>query len=168
MTIPYFTAVLHPVRTSCKVLALVVLSLLAGCGAKEVAQNPEALEAIALLDLLDKEHQQQGSASFVELEIGQFRVSHNLPEMDGVLLVQFKLFGVLTESKKEQIEPNLPAIEKRVRDAVISVIQKAEIEQLSDPGMTFIKAELVTHLNRVMQGRILKSVVFSDFALVRR
>ncbi len=150
-------------------LLAALAAVVAGCGAKEeAAHNPEALEAIALLDLLDKDHKQQDATSFVEVDLGKFRISHALPDIDGTLLVQFNLYGVLTESKKAQIEPNLPAIEKRVRDAVISVVQKAEVEQLGDPGLTYIKAELVTSLNRVMQGRILKGVVFSEFSIIRR
>ncbi|MGV3605748.1 MAG: flagellar basal body-associated FliL family protein [Planctomycetaceae bacterium] len=156
-------------RRSVAVFGLLLAALMLGCGSKEEAgQNPEALEAIALLDLLDKDHKQQDPTSFVELQLGKFKISHSLPDSEGTLLVQFTLYGVMSESKKEQIEPNLPAIEKRVRDAVISVVQRAEVEQLGDPALNYVKAELVTSLNRVMRGRILKAVAFSEFSIIRR
>ena len=151
----------------CHSLSALSLGLcLAGCGGGEV-KAPVSLEAAALLELLDKEHESQDIKSLVELDLGKFRISHAMPESEGMLQIRFTLYGVLTEAKKAQIEEELPKFEKRMRDAVISLVQKSETEQLADPALTYLKTEITAALNRVLQARVLKNVVFSEFSMMR-
>jgi flagellar basal body-associated protein FliL len=52
-----------------------------------------------------------------------------------------------------------------MRDAVISLVQHSDIEQLADPKMEYLKSELVIAINRVLQGQVIKDVAFSEFSL---
>jgi hypothetical protein len=121
-------------------------------------------DAHELLDLLEIGGQHDPSR-FVEVEIGTFRVTHRLADDQETMLVKFRLFGIVPESKQEQLHEELPRFEKRIRDAVISLVQKTEAEQLAEPGLRWLKAELVAAINRVVQDRALSDVAFSDFSL---
>jgi hypothetical protein len=57
-----------------------------------------------------------------------------------------------------------PKFEKRVRDAIISLVQRTETEHLSDPSLTLFKEEVAATVNRVLQERLLVDVAFSDFS----
>ncbi len=127
--------------------------------------KPEAVaDAADLLDLLAVGGNQDPSR-FVEMEIGTFRVTHKLADEGEPLVVRFRLFGIVSETKEERLYHELPKYEKRIRDAVISLVQKTEAEQLAEPGLKWLKAELVAAINRVVQDRALSGIAFSDFSL---
>lgn len=117
-----------------------------------------------LLDLLEVGGQHDASR-FVEMEIGSFRVTHRLTDEQQTIMVKFRLFGIVPESKEERLHHELSKFEKRIRDAVISLVQKTEVEQLAEPGLKWLKAELVAAINRVVQDRALQGVAFSDFSM---
>ncbi len=127
--------------------------------------RPDAVaDAADLLDLLAVGGNQDPSR-FVEMEIGTFRVTHKLANEGEPLVVKFRLFGIVSETKEERLHHELPKYDKRIRDAVISLIQKTESEQLAEPGLKGLKAELVAAINRVVQDRALSGIAFSDFSL---
>lgn len=121
-------------------------------------------DAAELLDLLDVGGQTDPSR-FVEMEIGTFRVTHKPDDQAEQLVVKFRLFGIVSETKENRLHHELPKYESRIRDAVISLVQKTEAEQLAEPGLKWLKAELVAAINRVVQDRALSGVAFSDFSL---
>jgi hypothetical protein len=121
-------------------------------------------DAADLLDLLAVGGSQDPSR-FVEVEIGTFRVTHKLADQGEPLVVKFRLFGIVSESKEGRLHDELAKYEKRIRDAVISLVQKTEAEQLAEPGLKWLKAELVAAINRVVQDRALSCIAFSDFSL---
>ena len=131
---------------------------------KRSAGGRAADDGAELLDLLEVGGQSDPSR-FVELEIGSFRVTHQLADEGEQLVVKFRLFGIVSESKEERLHHELPKYESRIRDAVISLVQKTEAEQLAEPGLKWLKAELVGAINRVVQDRALSGVAFSDFSL---
>ena len=126
--------------------------------------SPAAVNARELLDLLEVGSQQDPSR-FVEVEIGTFKVTHKHGDAKGTMLLKFRLFGIVPETKQEHLGEEMPKFEKRIRDAVISLVQKTDIEQLAEPGLKWLKAELVATINRVVQDRALQDVVFSDFSM---
>lgn len=121
-------------------------------------------DAADLLDLLAVGGSQDPSR-FVEVEIGTFRVTHKLADQGEPLVVKFRLFGIVSKSKEGRLHEELSKYEKRIRDAVISLVQKTEAEQLAEPGLKWLKAELVAAINRVVQDRALSGIAFSDFSL---
>jgi hypothetical protein len=130
-------------------------------GTKKTHSGSDAAE---LLDLLEVGGSHDPSR-FVEVEIGNFRVTHKLVAEGEPLVVKFRLFAVVSESKERRLHEALPKYEKRIRDAVISLVQKTEAEQLAEPGLKWLKAELVAAINRVVQDRALSGIAFSDFSL---
>jgi flagellar basal body-associated protein FliL len=44
-------------------------------------------------------------------------------------------------------------------------VQKTDAEQLAEPGLNWLKAELVAAINRVLQERIVQDVAFSEFSM---
>lgn len=149
----------------CVGVPLAVLCFVAGCGQETVRSSAE-LDAAELLALF-QERQQADAKNFVEADLGRFRVTHSLAEGDGQLYVQFHLFGVLPQERQERLNEVLPKYEKRVRDAVIGLVQRTETEHLTDPSLTFFKEEVAATVNRILQERLLVDVAFSDFSTDR-
>jgi len=146
-------------------LAVVVLAvgLVAGCS--HSSKSAAELDANELLALF-QQRQHAGSKDLIEADLGRFRVTHSL-EGDGQLHVQFHLIGVIPQERKERLAQVLPPFEKRVRDAVISLVQRTESEHLTDASLAFFKEEVASTINRVLQERLLVDVVFSDFSTDR-
>jgi flagellar basal body-associated protein FliL len=146
-------------------LPLTVLCLVVGCG-KEPSKSSAELNAAELLALF-QERQQADAKNFVETDLGRFRVTHSLEGSDGHLHVQFHLFGVLPQECQERLNQVLPKYEKRVRDAIIGLVQRTETEHLTDPSLTFLKGEVAATVNRILQERLFVDVAFSDFSTDR-
>ena len=146
-------------------LALMALCLVPGCG-QEQAKSSAELDAAELLALFQERHQADAK-NFIETDLGRFRVTHSLDEADGHLYVQFHLIGVLPKERQERLNQVLPQYEKRVRDAIIGLVQRTETEHLTDPSLTFFKEEVAATVNRILQERLLVDVAFSDFSTDR-
>jgi len=156
-------ASVHCRRLAC--LSLVTACLVAGCSEQSVKTSAE-LDAAELLALF-QERQQADARGFVEVDLGRFRITHSLADGGGQLHVQFHLFGVLPQERLERLNQVMPQYGKRVRDAVIGLVQRTETEHLTDPSLTFLKEELAATVNRTVQERLLMGVAFSDFSTDR-
>jgi hypothetical protein len=151
-------------RTALGSLAVLFASLLAaGCGTKE--RTVAELDASELLALL--QDQQLDPRNYVERDLGRFRVTHPLGGDEGQMHVQFQLVAIVPPARQDRLASVLPHVEKRMRDAVISLVQRTETEYLTDPSLEYFKAEVVTAINRVLQEPILVDVAFSDFSMDR-
>jgi hypothetical protein len=144
----------------------IALCALPGCGA--APQQVAGLDVPELMELLEDEHLKRNPQAFSEVDLGKFKVSRMLPADDGQLLVKFHLIGVVPETKQADFEGELPKYETRVRDAVLSLVQRAEPEHLADPALNYLKSEILKAINDQMHGRLLKSVAFSDLSIERR
>jgi flagellar basal body-associated protein FliL len=139
--------------------------LLAGCS-KQPSKSAAEMDASELLALF-QERQHADAKNFVETDLGRFRVPHKLSSGEGQLYVQFHLFGILPQERQARLAQLWPKYEKRVRDAIIHLVQRTETEHLSDPSLTFFKEEVAAIVNRVLQERLLADVAFSDFSTDR-
>ena len=146
--------------SSCLIFAASVCAL-AGCGQTR-AKSLAELDGGELLNLIEGERRAD-ARTLVEVDLGRFRVSHAVD--NGQVLVQFHLIGLITQAKQMRLAELLPQYEKRLRDAVISLVQKMETDQLMDPSLAFFKTELVAAVNRILAEQILRDVAFSDFSL---
>jgi flagellar basal body-associated protein FliL len=154
------------VRLAAVLILTLFLAGLSGCSSP--APSFAGLEVPELLELLEEEQLKRNPQAFVEVDLGKYKVSRMLSTEDGQLLVRFHLIGIVAESKQVEFEESLPKYETRVRDAVLSLVQRAEPEHLADPGMAYIKAELLNTINDKMHSRLLKGVAFSDLSVERR
>jgi hypothetical protein len=139
--------------------------LLAGCGSETKAAT--AMDGIELLDLLEQQDKRHDPNAFIEISLGDYLVSRRGLNGEGILVVRFQLFGIVAQTQQEKLTHDLPAYEKRVRDAVISLVQRTDIDQLTDPNLAYLKSEITLATNHVLQGRLIKDVVFSNFSLER-
>jgi hypothetical protein len=147
------------------VLAVAGLPLLAGCGGETKAAT--AVDGIELLDLLQQQDKRHDPKAFVELSLGDYMISRRGLGNDGILVVRFQLFGIVAQHEQEKLTHELPAYEKRIRSAVINLVQATDLDQISDPNLTYIKSEITLATNDVLRGRLFKDVVFSNFSLER-
>jgi hypothetical protein len=142
-------------------LLAAALCLAAGCGKAKV-QSPAALDAGELLELLQAELP-LAARNLVEHDLGRFRVSRAAE--DRPVQVQFHLIGVLPAEREERLAELLPEYDKRLRDAVISLVQRVEMDQLADPALAYFKTEIVSAVNGVLREPIVRDVAFSDFSI---
>lgn len=144
----------------------VLLGALPGCGS--APQQVAGLDVPELMELLEDERLKRNPHAFAEIDLGKFKVSRMLPDDEGQLLVRFHLIGIVPESKQTEFQDGLPKYETRVRDAILSLVQRAEPEHLADPGMNYLKAEILKTIQEQTHSRVLKSVAFSDLSIERR
>ena len=154
-------------KSSWPYLAVVIalLPLMSGCGGETKAAV--AVDGIELLDLLQQQDKRHDPKAFVELSLGDYMVSRRGLGGEGILVVRFQLFGIVAAQEQEKLTHELPAYEKRIRDCVISLIQRTDLDQLADPNLAYIKSEITLSTNDVLRGRLIKNVVFSNFSLER-
>ncbi len=130
------------------------------------SDSSASIEAGEILELINDGQRKIDPRGYVEVDLGKFRVTHAAHGDDeALLLVDFQLYGVLPAEKREALEHALPTYNNRLRDAVISLVQRTDTEHLTDPSLAFFKAELVAGVNRVLQERLVRDVVFSDFSV---
>lgn len=136
-------------------------AVLIGCASR--GKSVTELDASQLLELI-QEQQPGDERSYGELDLGRFRITHALAS-EGQVLVQFHLFALLPPQQQAKLEERLPKYDKRIRDAVISLVQRTETEHLTDASLAFFKTELVGSINEVVQDRLVADVAFSDYSI---
>ena len=120
------------------------------------------------MELLEDEQLKKNPQAFVEVDLGKYKVTQMLPKEEGQLVVRFHLIGIVPESKKTEFTDSMPKFETRLRDSILGLVQRAEPEHLSDPGLSYLKSEMLTIINNQMHTRHLKSVAFSDLSIERK
>jgi flagellar basal body-associated protein FliL len=156
----------HTAGRCCLALFVACASLTTvSCSGPE--QSPSAsLEAAEILELINQGQKRNDPQNDVEVDLGKFRVTHSVGTQDEVLLlVEFQLYAVLSSQQQAALEAALPSYSNRIRDAVISLVQSIDTEHLTDPGLAFLKAEMIAGINRVLHERLIKDVVFSNFSV---
>ena len=144
------------------ILALAALAF-SSCGTK--ATNPAAMEARELLDLLDGRHERLDLEKYAEVDIGSFRMTLPPKDDEQALRVGFRLVAIVPESQKASFEAELPNYDKRIRDAIISLVGRTDHEQLAEPSLSYLKEEMVATINRILQKRLVRDAAFSSFSL---
>ncbi len=149
------------------VLGLVMFALGAiGCGSAPV--QVAGMDVPEIMELLEDEQLKRNPQAFVEVDLGKYKVTQMLPKEEGQLVVRFHLIGIVPESKQSEFTDSMPKYETRLRDSILSLVQRAEPEHLSDPGLSYLKSEMLTVINNQMHTRHLKSVAFSDLSIERK
>src|SRR5690242_21012794 len=125
------------------VFGLVMFALSAsGCGSAPV--QVAGMDVPEIMELLEDEQLKKNPQAFVEVDLGKYKVTQMLPKEEGQLVVRFHLIGIVPESKKAEFTDSMPKYETRLRDSILSLVQRAEPEHLSDPGLSYLKSEMLT------------------------
>lgn len=144
----------------------VAVCLVAGCGSAPV--QVAGMDVPEIMELLEDEQLKRNPQAFSEVDLGKFKVTQMLPNEEGQLVIRFHLIGVVPESKQTEFTESMPKYETRLRDSILSLVQRAEPEHLSDPAMSYLKSEMLTIINHQMHTRHLKSVAFSELSIERK
>jgi flagellar basal body-associated protein FliL len=107
------------------------------------------------------------AAGLIEVDLGEFTITQRQEEKDMILMIRFQIFGVIDYEKRDKFEKLLGQRRQRVRDSVITIVQGAEVEHLTDPSLGWLKSEMVPAMNKLLGAKLLKEVVFSDFAMLQ-
>jgi len=88
-------------------------------------------------------------------------VTVNLADPDATRFLRAKIkLEVRGEEAKKKVEDNLV----RINDLVITVLSSRTFEQIRTPhGKYELKEELVYRINRLLGGRVVKNLFFTDF-----
>jgi len=142
----------------------VALCLCTGCS--KPAKSTAELDSSELLALL-QDRQKADAHNFVETDLGRFRITNKHTGLEDPLYVQFHLYGVVPKDREAKLSQLWPKFERRTRDAVISLVQRCDIDQLCDPGLALLKEEVATAINQVLHQRLIIDVAFSDYSTDR-
>jgi flagellar basal body-associated protein FliL len=118
-----------------------------------------------ILSLIADKERKHDPRLYLEVDLGEFRVSRPGASEDDIVVVKFQIFGVLNEQDHAKFVESSLGREQRLRDAVLSVVHRTELEQLMDPSLDNVKSELVAGINRILENDFLRDVAFSQFSM---
>lgn len=149
------------------ILPLLLLpATLSMTGCREPAP-PEKPDPEVWLERLEQDRRRHDPRHFAEVDLGEFAVTVTQPDDPSIFFVRFHLYGVVPESLLERFEQLRDTHNKRLRDTVLGTTQKCRVDELDDPSLTWLKSDLLTAINRLVQAPILKDVAFADFTFER-
>lgn len=138
------------------------LAIAPGCGgddAEEKVSDPQVV-----LAQFDDSRKRHDPLRFVEVELGEFFATKSV-EGKGIVTISFKLYGVVSEQHRDELEQKKKQFEKRMRDAILTEVGKASLDDLTEPHMALLRSKLLGVVNRSTHTRLLRDVVFSSFAM---
>ena len=123
-----------------------------------------APELAELLQLIDSKQKKNDPLKFVELDLGEYKLTHAGPGEGKMASVMFHLYAVVPEEKLGEVEEAMPAHEKRLRDTILSTVHEATYDDLNEPYMPTVKARLSGGINQVLNVVEVRDVVFSNLS----
>ena len=137
----------------------VAMILLPGCGGKPPMTPQEFLQAEqASLGQID-------FTAYEEVDFGRFKATHVEGETHSSTVVQFNLWVVMRPGTGDHAKAVYEANRQRIRDKVISVIQTAELDQLTEPSLKSLKFDLVPVVREFLRTSDFRDIVLDDFQL---
>lgn len=118
-----------------------------------------------ILSLIADKEKKHDPRLYMEVDLGEFRVSRPGINEDEIVVLKFQLFGVLNEQDHPKFVESSLGREQRLRDAVLSVVHRTDLDQLMDPALITVKSELVAGINRILENDFLRDVAFSTFSM---
>ena len=128
--------------------------------------TPEQLLVLKKAGLIQPEEPE--TVPCVELDMGEFGVTHSSKSLGTTIQVSFHLFGVLPNGKEEEFKLLFGEKENRIRDLVRSIIRESEVSELASPGLGLIKRRILEKVNRELGKPMLQEVVFSNYSFFER
>ena len=131
----------------------------------EGSGSSQAGDVGRILSLIADKEKKHDPRLYMEVDLGEFRVTRPGDEEDDIVVVKFQIFGVLNERDKLKFDESALGREQRLRDAVLSVVHRSELDELMDPALDKVKSELVAAINRILENDFLRDVAFSTFSM---
>jgi Flagellar basal body-associated protein FliL len=142
---------------------------------------------------LSEKSDKETAADQREVDLGKFSLTAFETTSNTTLLIEFHLFGAIVADHSEMETKGGAPHEghgskagdvadddntlfgklfkqhrNRFRDQVIVIIRNAQMSDLTDPGLTLIKSQILARTNSLLGEPLLKEVLFSDFAAVQQ
>ena len=127
--------------------------------------SSQAGDVERILALIADKEKKHDPRLYIEVDLGEFRVTRPGAEEDEIVVVKFQIFGVLNERDKLKFDESSLGREQRLRDAVLSVVHSSDLDELMDPALDQVKSELVAAINRILESDFLRDVAFSTFSM---
>jgi hypothetical protein len=134
-------------------------------GPQDTAEIPGYSQELAeLLRLIDPVAQKQDPATFVEVELGRFKLTRSQMEGERIVDLNFHLFAVVPEGSKSLFAERLPLRQQRLRDLVLTTLHQASDEEINEPSLLLLRQRLIVQLNRVLETLEIRDIAFSEFS----
>lgn len=140
-----------------------IITAMTGCGGS--AGEDVILDPLHLIDNFDKNPPRHHPRKLVELSVGQFAVKRPVDDYRASMELKFDIYIVVPKRAATELEERLQARQSRVSDQINSVVGRIELDEVSDPNLTWIKSELIPVLNRVLQSDDVRDVVLGDISV---
>lgn len=118
-----------------------------------------------ILSLIADKEKKHDPRLYMEVDLGEFRVTRPGVDDEEIYVVKFHIYGVLNEQHQLPFEESAAGRQQRLRDAVLSVVHRTEFDQLMEPSLDQVKSELVTAINRILESDFIRDVAFSTFSM---
>lgn len=130
---------------------IVLFFLLGSKGASNASEDAMVREA-------------QAQASFVEFDLGEFKVSNNSVE-GSPMRIDCKIFAEVPEEYEPKFTESYETKQHRVRDAVQAVIRGATYADITDPDLGAVKRKLKKAITGVVGSEkpYVAQIIVSDF-----
>lgn len=136
--------------------------------AKPAPASAQVSDVERILSLIAGKEKRHDPTLYMEYDLGEYRVTHGSSDAERLTLLRIHVFAVLHGEEFTKFQTSLAGREKRVRDAVLSVVHRARYEQFEEPSLDTIKEELTAAINRVLEGPFVRDIAFSNFSMERR
>ncbi len=124
-----------------------------------------SLDTGSLLDQYERDRRRHDPIAFSEVDLGEFTVSQR--HEPHIFFIRFHLYGVIPDEKRDDFVESLSAHGERIRATVREIAQRTDLEQLSDPSLGAVKADMILAINRILPARLLRDVVFAEYSFER-
>ena len=144
------------------VLLLLAAVIGLSCGCSKTLPDP-VTDAGALLERYEKDRRRHDPVHFSEIDLGEVALNRRKDNL--IYYIRFRLYAVVPDGLTDQFNELLLTHGERVNSKVLESARRCSLEQLNDPSLGWLKSDLISSVNRILQTPILRDVVFSDFSL---
>ena len=102
----------------------------------------------------------------VEFDLESYRFRNTHRSIGGIINTSFSLVGITTRQHALELETMVERRKQRIKDAVVSSIRSASLDELEDPELVMVQKRLLLVVNRVLGEPLLKEVLVTDFQCV--
>lgn len=141
-------------RLSLRVVMLLLLGLLVGCGSAEEADTAQADEKKELPPR--------------ELVIGEYRFRAFDPASNTQTRFDFTLAGLADNEELLALAKEMEKKEIRIRDRVMIVARESTIEELEDPDLVMFRRRLLKEVNRLVEKGQFNDIYVSHYRVKTR
>jgi hypothetical protein len=141
------------------------LSFVLGCSEPELAEEPDPK---VMLERFEKDRRHHDPQEFAEVDLGEFTVT--LSHQESLFCVRFHLYAVVPDPLLEQFDELRVTHNERLRETVRGTTQRFasddddnQWDELNDPSLTWLKSDLTTAINQLLQVPIVKDVAFAEY-----